>query len=134
MGWNLLWAWLCSVLDPQDAIKKLLNCVLWALRTWKGPWLSKKSMPAGRMWVMRPSTQKSLKNTSILSLFVRSCKCATWLDKHEVADYLPLAINALVYFPFFCNVCNSGFASSCVAKCPTRTRYQVLPLILVETT
>jgi len=22
------WAWVCSVLDPQDSIKELLNCVL----------------------------------------------------------------------------------------------------------
>ena len=28
LGWNPLWAWVCSVLDPQDAIKELLNCVL----------------------------------------------------------------------------------------------------------
>ncbi len=28
MGWNPLWAWVCSVLDPQDAIKELMNCVL----------------------------------------------------------------------------------------------------------
>ncbi len=23
-----LWAWVCSVLDPRDSIKKLLNCIL----------------------------------------------------------------------------------------------------------
>ncbi len=23
-----LWAWVCSVLDPQDSIKELMNCVL----------------------------------------------------------------------------------------------------------
>ncbi len=23
-----LWAWFCAVLDPQDSIKELLNCVL----------------------------------------------------------------------------------------------------------
>jgi len=28
MGWNPFWAWVCSVLDPQDAIKELFNCVL----------------------------------------------------------------------------------------------------------
>ncbi len=28
MGWNPLWAWLCSVSDPQDAIKELFKCVL----------------------------------------------------------------------------------------------------------
>ncbi len=28
MGWNPLWAWVCSILDPQDSIKELLNCVL----------------------------------------------------------------------------------------------------------
>ncbi len=28
MSWNPLWAWVCCVLDPQDAIKELLNCVL----------------------------------------------------------------------------------------------------------
>jgi hypothetical protein len=25
MGWNPFWAWVCSVLDPQDAIKELMN-------------------------------------------------------------------------------------------------------------
>ena len=28
MGSNPLWAWVCSVLDPQDSIKELMNCVL----------------------------------------------------------------------------------------------------------
>ncbi len=28
MGWEPLWAWLCSVFDPQDSINELLNCVL----------------------------------------------------------------------------------------------------------
>ncbi len=28
MGWNPLWAWVYAVLDPQDAIKELMNCVL----------------------------------------------------------------------------------------------------------
>jgi len=28
MGSEPFWAWLCSVLDPQDSIKELLNCVL----------------------------------------------------------------------------------------------------------
>ncbi len=28
LGWNPLQAWVCSVLDPQDAIKELMNCVL----------------------------------------------------------------------------------------------------------
>ncbi len=27
-GSEPLWAWVCSVLDPQDAIKELFNCVL----------------------------------------------------------------------------------------------------------
>ncbi len=31
MGLDPLWAWVCSVLDPQDAIKELLNCVWWAI-------------------------------------------------------------------------------------------------------
>ena len=28
MGWNPLWAWIYSDLDPQDAIKELIKCVL----------------------------------------------------------------------------------------------------------
>jgi hypothetical protein len=28
MGWDPLWAWVCSVLDPQDSIEKLFKCVL----------------------------------------------------------------------------------------------------------
>ncbi len=28
MGWDPLWAWLCAVLDPQDAINELFKCVL----------------------------------------------------------------------------------------------------------
>ena len=28
MGWDPFWAWVCSVLDPQDSIKELFNCVL----------------------------------------------------------------------------------------------------------
>ena len=28
IGWNPFWAWVCSVLDSQDSIKELLNCVL----------------------------------------------------------------------------------------------------------
>ncbi len=28
MGWNPLWVWVCSVLDPQDAINELIKCVL----------------------------------------------------------------------------------------------------------
>jgi len=31
-----LWAWLSSVLDPQDSIKELLNCVLWLFGNTKG--------------------------------------------------------------------------------------------------
>jgi len=31
MGWNPLWAWVCSVSDPQDAIKELMNCILRAV-------------------------------------------------------------------------------------------------------
>ncbi len=31
IGWNPFWAWVCSVLDPQDSIKELLNCVLRAI-------------------------------------------------------------------------------------------------------
>ncbi len=27
MGWDPFWAWVCSVLDGQDAIKELLNCI-----------------------------------------------------------------------------------------------------------
>ncbi len=29
LGSEPLWAWVCSVLDPQDAIKELMNCVLY---------------------------------------------------------------------------------------------------------
>ncbi len=28
MGWGPLWAWVCSILDRQDSINELLNCVL----------------------------------------------------------------------------------------------------------
>ena len=28
MGWDPLWAWVYAVLDPQDSIKELMNCVL----------------------------------------------------------------------------------------------------------
>ncbi len=28
IGSEPLWAWVCSVLGPQDAIKELMNCVL----------------------------------------------------------------------------------------------------------
>lgn len=28
MGWEPLWAWVCSGLGPQDAIKELIKCVL----------------------------------------------------------------------------------------------------------
>ncbi len=31
-----LWAWVCSVLDPQDSINELLNCVLQPLEEEKG--------------------------------------------------------------------------------------------------
>jgi hypothetical protein len=31
-----LWAWVCSVSDPQDAINELLNCVLYLLRLLEG--------------------------------------------------------------------------------------------------
>ena len=37
MGWNPLWAWVFSVLDPQDSINELLNCVseLFGLLTYR---------------------------------------------------------------------------------------------------
>jgi len=28
MGWDPFWAWVCAVLDSQDSIKELMNCVL----------------------------------------------------------------------------------------------------------
>ncbi len=31
MGSDPLWAWVYAVLDPQDSIKELLNCVLSAM-------------------------------------------------------------------------------------------------------
>ncbi len=28
VGWGPFWAWVCSILDRQDSINELLNCVL----------------------------------------------------------------------------------------------------------
>ncbi len=36
MGWNPLWAWVCCVFDPQDAINELFKCVLQAVEEENG--------------------------------------------------------------------------------------------------
>ncbi len=36
LGSDPFWAWVCAVLDPQDAIKELMNCILRAARDKSG--------------------------------------------------------------------------------------------------
>ena len=60
MGSEPLWACVCSVSDPQDAIKELLNCVHESLKKECGPMLT----AAGSMHVPSGFRNKSRKSLS----------------------------------------------------------------------
>ncbi len=61
LGSGPLWAWVYSVLDPQDAINELMNCVLRVLRAKNG----------GPMWNCRRGSSQSQRGSK--EVLVRRC-------------------------------------------------------------